>query len=74
MKPSCRRILSALITADVNGLTAGQLSHPSIGGINFRKRCSELRKEGFNIIVIAWPSVVRPYRRYILQGRTNEEA
>jgi len=32
MKPSCRRVLAALIDAHVYGLTAVQLAHPSIAG------------------------------------------
>ena len=66
MKPSCRRVLAALIDAHVYGLTAVQLAHPSIGGIDFRKRCSELRKDGYWIITVSIPG--KPYSRYILQG------
>jgi hypothetical protein len=69
MKPSTRRVLAALVDAHVYGLTAVQLAHPTIGGIDFRKRCSELRKGGYHILSL--PIEGKPYHRYILQGRSE---
>jgi hypothetical protein len=70
MKPSCRRVLAALIDAHVYGLTAVQLAHPSIGGLDFRKRISELRLEG-KYPILSLPIEGKPYHRYILQGGLN---
>jgi len=70
IKPSTRRVLSALIDAHVYGLTAVQLAHPSIGGLDFRKRISELRLEG-KYPILSLPIEGKPYHRYILQGRTT---
>ena len=70
IKPSCRRVLSALITADVNGLTAVQLAHPTIAGLDYRKRVSELRKVGYLIDSRSIPG--KPYNRYVLYGRAYE--
>ena len=66
IKPSARRVLSALAAANCNGLTAIQLAHPSIGGLDYRKRVSELRQAGY--VVAADTIVGKPYRRYCLVG------
>jgi hypothetical protein len=67
IKPSTRRVLSALIDAHVYGLTAVQLAHPSIGGLDFRKRISELKLEG-GYPILSIPIKGKSYHRYILQG------
>ena len=70
MKPSTRRVLAALIDAHVYGLTAVQLAHPTIGALDWRKRLSELRREGkYNILTL--PIEGKHYRRYVLTGRSE---
>jgi hypothetical protein len=70
IKPSTRRVLAALIDAHVYGLTAVQLAHPSIGGLDFRKRISELKLEG-GYPILSIPIKGKSYHRYILQGGLN---
>lgn len=68
LKPSTTRVLIALYNAHRKGLTAVQLASPRIGGLDYRKRVSELRK--VNWIVTADTIPGKPYRRYRLVGRT----
>jgi hypothetical protein len=69
MKPSCRRVLAALVDAHVYGLTAVQLAHPTIGGIDFRARLTELRKDGYALLSLPIPK--KSYHRYVLTGRAE---
>lgn len=66
MKPVTQRVLIALIDASKYGLKATELCHPSLGGIDFRKRCSEIRSYGYT--VNTYPIPGRPYKLYKLEG------
>lgn len=66
MKPVTQRVLMALIDASKFGLKATELCHPSIGGIDFRKRVSELRPLGYT--VNTYPIPGKPYKLYKLEG------
>ena len=66
MKPSCQRVLIELIDEGRHGVSATRLCNPSIGGIDFRKRVSELRSLGYT--VNTYPIDGKPYRRYVLEG------
>lgn len=68
MKPSTQRVLQALYDAHLHGLTAIQLSHPTIGALDYRKRVSEVRKDGWTIVSLRIEG--KPYSRYFLMGRT----
>lgn len=49
LKPSTRRVLSALTAAGERGLTTAQLCQPGVGGVRFGARVLELRSVGFTI-------------------------
>ena len=66
MKPSAERVLRVLELHQERGVMATRLCSPLIGGIDFRKRISELRKLGYTITPHAIPG--RPYKRYRLEG------
>jgi hypothetical protein len=68
MKPQTQRVLQALSRAHHSGLTAVQLAHPGIGALDYRKRISEVRREGWTIDSLSIPG--KPYNRYILRGKT----
>jgi hypothetical protein len=66
LKPSCQRVLIELIDEGRHGVSATRLCNPSIGGIDFRKRVSELRGLGYTVNTYLIPG--RPYRLYKLEG------
>jgi len=67
MTPTCRRVLNALESAQF-GLASTYLAQSHIGGLDYRKRISELRiKHGYKITTHPIPN--KPFRRYVLEGR-----
>jgi hypothetical protein len=66
MTPRCEKVLRALESAPM-GIAAVYLCQPHLGGIDFRKRCSELRKMGYDIK--SYPIPKKPYYRFVLEGR-----
>ena len=68
MTPRCQKVLTALESAKKLGLAAVYLAQPHIGGLDYRKRCSELRQLGYDIK--SYPIKNRPYHRFVLEGRT----
>jgi hypothetical protein len=67
MTPRCEKVLRALESAPM-GIAAIYLHEPHLGGLDYRKRVSELRKMGYKIE--SYPIKNRPYHRYVLEGRT----
>lgn len=66
--PARDRVLLALKRAPVSGQTAIALASPRIGGLDWRKRLSELRQMGHEIA--ATPIKGKPYKRYtLIEGR-----
>lgn len=49
MKPTCRRVLKALIAVGGVGVTTRELCQPDVGGTRFGGRIFELREMGFRI-------------------------
>jgi hypothetical protein len=69
MTPRCRKVLGALESAKKMGLAAIYLAQPHLGGLDYRKRCSELRQMGYDIR--SYPIPKKPYNRYVLEGKPN---
>ena len=66
MTPTCQRVLKALESAPM-GVAAIYLADRSRGGLDYRRRVSDLRKLGYKIE--SYPIKNRPYHRYVLEGR-----
>jgi hypothetical protein len=66
MKPTCMRVLYAL-NSFPEGVPAVYLADPIIGGLDYRKRVSELRDLGYT--VNTYPIPGKRYHRYRLEGR-----
>lgn len=64
--PARDRVLLALRRAPVFGVSAVNLASPRIGGLDWRKRLSELRQMGYPIV--SSPIRGKSYRRYRLEG------
>lgn len=64
--PARDRVLLALKRAPVSGVSATTLASPRIGGLDWRRRLSELRQMGYEIN--GYPIKGKSYRRYRLEG------
>ena len=64
--PARDRVLLALKRSPVSGVSATTLCQPKVGGIDWRKRVSELRAMGYRIGT--YPIKGRAYCRYRLEG------
>jgi hypothetical protein len=71
LKPSARRVLTALRNAGPRGLTTAQLCQPGVGGVRFSARIMELRDVGLTITSKQERS---GSYRYKLTGAAREEA
>ena len=68
MTPTCKRVLNALESAPL-GLAATMLAQPHRGGLDYRRRVSDLRKLGYTINT--YPIPKKPFKRYVLEGRPS---